>query len=69
MFIETKPELKKVSFTNLLRDKANIGLKDAKLIMDRIIEGEVVELNLFDHSIANEIISEANKFGFNAKIK
>jgi hypothetical protein len=61
-------DAKRISFTNLLQDKLNLKLKDAKLTMDRIIENEEVKIANIDVNIADEILEGANKFGFIAFI-
>ena len=62
-------DVKKISFTRLLQGRANIRLKEAKNILDRILDNEVVELHVLDHNIADEIVSEATKLGFICEVK
>jgi hypothetical protein len=62
-------DVKKISFTRLLHNKATIRLKEAKEIMDRILDDEVVELQVLDYNIANEIVNEAIKLGFICEIQ
>lgn len=60
---------KRISFTGLLTHKLKIGLKEAKVILDRIVDGEIIEVSVPERDTANEIIIEATNLGFNCKIK
>ena len=53
--------LLKISFTHLLREYFHHGLKDAKGIVDRVLEGETI-------TILSENIEIASKFNEEAKI-
>jgi len=64
IFTGCKPELKKVSFTSLLHKKGDMGLIEAKAIMDKILDDEIVEVMVENYDTACEIVDDANQLGF-----
>ena len=62
-------DIKKVSFTNLLHEKANITLVEAKNIKDKVTDNEIVELDVLNDDIANVIIAESGKLGVVCELK
>ncbi len=58
-----------IPFMKLLTAKANISLKKAMEIKIRIVENEVIELNVKDTAGANEIIKEAHELGVLCELK
>ncbi|HLH24310.1 MAG TPA: ribosomal protein L7/L12 [Chloroflexota bacterium] len=60
------PGLKKVSSTKLLRQKAGLGLKDAKDCTDRLLAGETVRVAVSSLATAEDLAREATALGADA---
>jgi len=60
--------LKKISLTSLLRDKAGLSLTQAKLNVDAIVNGVIVEVNCTTITKMESLVKEATKLGAICKI-
>jgi hypothetical protein len=58
-----KVGMRGVPFTLLLYEKANVSLKKAKEIKERIVNNEEIRLELPDYTVAKEIVARATDFG------
>lgn len=54
--------MNKIKFIHLLNEQAGLSLKESKEIKDRIVDGEVIEIEVHDDKV-KVIISEATAFG------
>ena len=54
---------RKISFTTLINKEAGLGLKPAKNILDKIGDGETVEILIDDLHTARTVASKAEEFG------
>ena len=54
--------MNKIKFIHLLNEQADLSLKESKEIKDRIVDGEVIEIEVHDEKV-KAIISEATAFG------
>jgi|GEM_PF-1243872 len=52
-----------IPFIELLREKTNISLNQAKVIKKGIVNNEIIDLTVASNSIASEIVLEARKIG------
>lgn len=66
-FIGWKEGFNKVAFTKLLVEQSPLGLKNAKEITDRILEGQEAFILLEDTIIAKFVV-QAEKLGVKCKI-
>ena len=58
-----RPGLEKVSMTLVVRRLAQLGLRDAKSVTDRVLDGEVVDVYVGDPRIAQELAQELQALG------
>lgn len=58
---------KKISFTELLRDKGNLSLSEAKNITDKVIVGTESIVLEFDEDSAKIILEESIKLGIKCR--
>ena len=64
-FTGWKKGARKISFIELLKEKGDMQLTEAKLVKDRIVNNdEVVEIVINDEQNAKIIIKQANALGF-----
>ena len=69
IFIGWQIGMRGIPFMKLLNAKANISLKRAMEIKIKIVDDEVIELNVKDTARANEIIEEARELGVLCELK
>jgi ribosomal protein L7/L12 len=63
VFHKWRPGLKKISFGDLLREKAGLSLKDAKHCVDDLLEGKAISLLVKNAKQAQDLVDEAAKLG------
>jgi hypothetical protein len=68
IFTGWKEGLKKISLTNLLREKADLSLTQAKLNVDAIVDGVTIEVNCSTVSKMESLFKEATAIGAVCKI-
>jgi len=54
--------MNKIKFIHLLNEQAGLSLQESKEIKDRIVNGEVVEIEIED-SLVNRVVAESQKLG------
>ncbi len=57
----------KIAMTNLIRQYSGLSLSEAKEYVDRILDGNVVEVQLLPGADANDFVNSANKLGANCR--
>jgi len=60
--------MEKIPFIKLLHEKANLSLKEAKMIKDGIVDGKEYVIEIKSLELANEIIIKAQSLGVKCKI-
>ena len=60
--------MRKIRFTMLLHEKGELSLKSSKEINDRILKGEIVEMDFKDTQLAELIYTEACKLGVECEL-
>jgi ribosomal protein L7/L12 len=60
--------LRKVSMTQALRTHCGLGLADAKSVTDRVLIGEVVEIQAPDSETAHQLVAELTELGADAAV-
>jgi hypothetical protein len=58
-----KPGLQTISMIVALRGYANLGLTEAKSIVDRVLAGEVVEVQAYDARCAQKLLADLMRLG------
>ncbi|PWG78014.1 hypothetical protein [Pararcticibacter amylolyticus] len=66
-FTGWKKGVNKIEFIQLLHHNAGISLKEAKQIKDRIVDGEIVEINAKKEA-AEYIINQSSNCGFQGEM-
>lgn len=61
--------MKRVTFSKLLHDKTNLSLQKTWEIGLKILDGEVIEINVEEIGMAEEIISKSLELGVKARIE
>jgi hypothetical protein len=62
--------MRKIPFTKLLHEKANLSLADAKHIKDRLVNNdEVVEIEIEDEQLAREILADAKTLKVKGRVE
>ncbi len=64
-----RPGAKKVCADKLLADEAGLGLAAGKRVIERVLDGEVVSLEIEDRNLADSIVGELQGLGFDARLK
>jgi len=65
-FTSWNKDMNKIKFIHLLNEQTNLSLKESKDIKDRIVNGEVVDVEVDDDKI-DIVISESVKFGLDVE--
>jgi hypothetical protein len=60
--------LRKLSMTEALRTRCDLGLAQAKSVTDRVLAGEVVALQAPDSDTAHRLVAELTELGADAAI-
>jgi hypothetical protein len=68
-FTEWRPGLRKVSLDELIRDRASVGLADAKAIVDALLTGESPRVAIATLDDAEALIVEARALGAEAVLE
>jgi len=68
IFTGWKEGLKKISLTNLLREKAGLSLTQAKLNVDAIVDGVTIEVKCSTISKMESLVREATELGAICKV-
>ena len=63
-----RPGLQKVSMTLVVRRLGQLGLRDAKSVTDRVLDGEVVDVEVDDARAAQELAQELQALGAVAEV-
>jgi len=58
-----RPGLRKVSLANLLKDKCDLSLSQAKACVDRLVDGECVQISVSSPEIAQAIMADIKHLG------
>lgn len=58
-----KPGLRKVSHSMALRTWAGMSLTEAKVVTDRVLEGQVVVVEVASLALADSLAAELNALG------
>ncbi|MGI4752027.1 MAG: hypothetical protein ACRYFB_15445 [Janthinobacterium lividum] len=66
LFTGWRKGMNKIEFIQLLHHSAGVPLRDAKSIKDRIVDGEVIEIEV-NESIAQYIIDGSRQYGVDAE--
>lgn len=66
-FTGWKKGMNKIEFIQLLHHNAGISLKEAKQIKDRIVDGEIVEINV-KSEVAEYIINQSSSYGLQVEM-
>lgn len=61
-----KAGFKKVAMNHLLRDRAHLTLSKAKMVVDRVLAGEEVEVEVDDETV-DDFIENAKQCGVDAR--
>lgn len=62
--------MRKIPFTKLLNEKAELTLQEAKILKDRLVDNnEVIEVEIDDKILAKEILKEAQKLKVKGRIE
>lgn len=61
--------LEKVSLTKLQMECLKLNLKQAKVNVDMLLEGRVINFNVESIDVANEFVKKATKIGVNCVLE
>ncbi len=60
--------MKKISFYKMLKANSHLSLKESKSVSDRLLQGEIIEIEFETENIAKLIVEESQKFGVKCRL-
>jgi hypothetical protein len=61
--------MRKIPFIKLLNEKAGLSLKDSKNLKDRLVDNEIIEMEVPDENLAIEILAEAKRLKVKGRLE
>ena len=61
--------MKKISFYRMLKDSSHLSLKESKSISDRLLRGDIIEIEFESEELARKIVEESVLLGVKCRLK